>query len=110
MYLDGQGPLFQQVYRALRDGIVAGRFAAGTRLPPTRALASELAVSRATVLLAYEQLLAEGYVGARQGSGTWVQGAVRIASSPPRPTAAHGAPRLARLGTALLAQRRPPLE
>ena len=111
MYLDGQGALFQQVYRVLRDGIVDGRFAATTRLPPTRALASDLGVSRATVLLAYEQLAAEGYVGARQGSGTYVQGPVSVAPAAPRgPAASRGAPRLGRLATALLANRRPPLE
>jgi GntR family transcriptional regulator / MocR family aminotransferase len=111
MYLDGQGTLFQQVYRVLRDGIVDGRFAATTRLPPTRALASDLGVSRATVLLAYEQLAAEGYVGARQGSGTYVQGPVSVAPAVPRrPPAPRGEPRLGRLASALLAQRRPPLE
>jgi GntR family transcriptional regulator/MocR family aminotransferase len=112
MYLDGQGPLFQQVYRAIRDGIVSSRFPAGTRLPPTRALAEDLGVSRATVLLAYEQLAAEGYVGGRRGSGTYVQGSVAPApAAHRRPAAARGgAPRLGRRATALLARRRLPLE
>jgi GntR family transcriptional regulator/MocR family aminotransferase len=112
MYLDGRGPLFQQVYRAIRDAIVAGRFPSGTRLPPTRGLAADLAVSRATVLLAYEQLAAEGYVGGRRGSGTYVQGAaVPAARALPRRGAGGGSrPRLGGLAAALVAHRRPPLE
>ena len=49
-----------------------GSLPAGTRLPPTRALAAELGVARQTVVLAYERLAAEGYVRARTGSGTYV--------------------------------------
>jgi GntR family transcriptional regulator / MocR family aminotransferase len=71
--LDGDGPLFRQLYRALRTGILDGSVAAGTRLPATRALATELGVSRTTVLLAYEQLAAEGYLDGRRGSGSFVQ-------------------------------------
>src|SRR6476661_8031594 len=74
IFLDGHGPLFRQVHRALRDAIAAGTFPPATRLPPTRDVAAELGVARSTVLLAYEQLAAEGYVRARQGSGTYVQG------------------------------------
>jgi GntR family transcriptional regulator/MocR family aminotransferase len=70
--LDGEGPLQRQVYRALRTAILGGRLRAGERLPSTRALASELRVSRNTVLGAYEQLLAEGYANTRGGSGTYV--------------------------------------
>lgn len=111
MYLDGKGPLFRQVYRAIRDGIVAGRFAVGARLPPTRALAAELDVSRATVLLAYEQLAAEGYLAGRQGAGTYVQGGASARTPLPRAPAARAtAPRLGRSATALLARRRLPLE
>src|SRR5262245_4800045 len=110
MYLDGSGPLFQQVYRALRDGIVAGRFAVGTRLPPTRALATDLGVSRATVLLAYEQLAAEGYAGGKQGSGTYAQGPVSGDPGPLRAAPAGGGPRPGALAAALLSRRRLPLE
>lgn len=52
MILDGHGPLHAQLTRALRAGILQGRFAAGSRLPPTRWLAEELGVSRNTVLAA----------------------------------------------------------
>lgn len=70
--LDGEGPIHTQLTRALRQVIIDGRAAPGSRLPATRRLARELEVSRNTVLAAYEQLEAEGYVGARQGSGTYV--------------------------------------
>ena len=64
--------LSRQIYRALRDGILAGRLAGGLRLPSTRALASDLGVSRNTVVTAFDQLLAEGYVESRVGRGTRV--------------------------------------
>jgi GntR family transcriptional regulator/MocR family aminotransferase len=62
----------QAVFERLRLGILTGTLPAGSRLPPTRALASELGVARQTVVLAYERLAAEGYVRARTGSGTFV--------------------------------------
>jgi len=64
--------IWRQIYERLRDGIVTGEFSPGTRLPSTRVLAADLGVSRRTVLVAYEQLLAEGYVVGRVGSGTSV--------------------------------------
>ena len=64
--------LSRQIYRSLRDGILAGRLAAGLRLPSTRALAIDLGVSRNTVVTAFDQLLAEGYVESRVGRGTRV--------------------------------------
>ena len=65
-------PLSRQIYRALRDGILAGRLVGGLRLPSTRALATDLGVSRNTVVTAFDQLLAEGYVESRVGRGTRV--------------------------------------
>jgi GntR family transcriptional regulator / MocR family aminotransferase len=65
-------PLHRQLYEGLRGTILAGRLRAGTRLPATRVLAHELRVSRNTVLNAFEQLLAEGYVVGKSGSGTYV--------------------------------------
>ncbi|HKT28136.1 PLP-dependent aminotransferase family protein [Dyella sp.] len=70
--LDGQGPLYDQLTRALKASILDGRIAAGTQLPPTRELAHELEISRTTVLAAYEQLRAEGYIDGRVGSGSFV--------------------------------------
>ncbi|WP_089943357.1 MocR-like pyridoxine biosynthesis transcription factor PdxR [Candidatus Entotheonella palauensis] len=70
--LYGTGALYQQLYQSLRSAILAGQLAPGTRLPATRTMARELGVSRNTVLLAYEQLLAEGYAVGQTGSGTYV--------------------------------------
>ncbi|WP_158841560.1 MocR-like pyridoxine biosynthesis transcription factor PdxR [Saccharothrix deserti] len=58
--------------RALREAIRAGRLAPGARLPATRRLAVELGLARNTVAAAYDQLVAEGYLTARQGAGTQV--------------------------------------
>lgn len=65
-------PLYRQLYEELRLRIVSGELRPGERLPPTRTLARELGVSRNVVTAAYEALLAEGYVQARVGHGTWV--------------------------------------
>ena len=68
----GNGPLFQQVYLGLRQAILAGSFRGDGRLPSTRDLADQLGISRSVVLQAYDQLLAEGFVTGRSGSGTYV--------------------------------------
>lgn len=70
--LDGRGPLYDQLTRALKASILDGRIGAGTQLPPTRELAQELEISRTTVLAAYEQLRAEGFIDGRVGSGSFV--------------------------------------
>jgi GntR family transcriptional regulator/MocR family aminotransferase len=70
--LDGEGALYQQTYRALRAAILDGALSPGARLPASRSLSRELGHSRNTVLQAYEQLLDEGYVVAKIGSGTYV--------------------------------------
>jgi GntR family transcriptional regulator/MocR family aminotransferase len=71
--LEARGePLFRQVYAGLRRGILEGAFRAGERLPSTRDLAEQLRISRTVVVLAYEQLLAEGFAEGRVGSGTYV--------------------------------------
>jgi GntR family transcriptional regulator/MocR family aminotransferase len=64
--------LFRQLYEGIRRAILSGRFAAGMKLPATRLLAAELGVSRNTIVNGYEQLLAEGYLVGRLGSGTYV--------------------------------------
>ena len=84
-------PLRSQLEQALRDAVRSGRLPAATRLPATRALASDLEVSRRLVVDAYAQLLAEGYLVARAGAGTFVAEGARAAPSPsaePRPRAA----------------------
>jgi GntR family transcriptional regulator/MocR family aminotransferase len=64
--------LQDQIYRCIRRSIVDGLILADGRLPSTRALAADLGVSRTTVLLAFEQLKAEGYIVPRQGSGIYI--------------------------------------
>ena len=65
-------PLYRQIYRNLRAAILSGRLEAGTRLPSTRAAASELGVGRNTVVAVFEQLADEGFVSSRVGAGTLV--------------------------------------
>lgn len=65
-------PLNRALYACIRGAILDGSLAPATRLPPQRDLAAELGLSRNTVMFAYEQLLAEGYLRARTGSGTFV--------------------------------------
>ena len=65
-------PMVRQLYASFRSSILTGRLPAGCMLPPTRTLAKELDIGRNTVIAAYDQLLAEGYVHSRGGSGTWV--------------------------------------
>lgn len=65
-------PLHMQLAEALRVLILSGGGTAGLRLPSGRSLAAELSVSRMTVTTAYEQLLGEGYLETRRGSGTFV--------------------------------------
>ena len=65
-------PLYQQLYEELRRAMLTEQCPAGTKLPSTRLLASELGISRNTVLNAFEQLMAEGYLETQHGSGTFV--------------------------------------
>ena len=65
-------PLYKQLYEGVRSAILRGQLQAGTRVPSTRAFALELGISRATVQLTFEQLIAEGYLKSRAGSGTYV--------------------------------------
>ena len=64
--------LYRQLYGQLRGAILDGRLPAGSRVPSSRAMATQLGVARNTVLAAVEQLAAEGFLEARQGSGTLV--------------------------------------
>ncbi|MDQ4106849.1 MAG: PLP-dependent aminotransferase family protein [Actinomycetota bacterium] len=65
-------PLHRQLYDGVRKNILEGRLSAGVKLPSTRALSSELGISRNTVMNAFLQLLAEGYLEGQVGSGTYV--------------------------------------
>ena len=64
-----RGPLYRRVYLALKTKIRAGGLGPAARVPSTRALARDLGVSRNTVMLAYEQLAAYGWVGEDLGDG-----------------------------------------
>jgi GntR family transcriptional regulator/MocR family aminotransferase len=70
--LDGVGPRYAQITRALGGLIQSGELRPGSRVPATRELARDLDCSRNIVLLAYEQLALEGYLVTRQGGGTFV--------------------------------------
>ncbi|MFJ4622786.1 PLP-dependent aminotransferase family protein [Streptomyces sp. NPDC088812] len=70
--LSGPGGRRAALIRALREAVRGGRLAPGTRLPPYRSLAADLGVARNTVADAYAELVAEGWLTARQGSGTRV--------------------------------------
>lgn len=65
--------LYQQLYDALRSAVLTGRLLPGVRLPSTRDLAKSLGVSRNTVVSAFEQLVAEGYLESRVGDGAYVR-------------------------------------
>ena len=70
--LVGRKDLRGEIYRQVRRAILHRQLRPGDRLPPSRELARELAVARATVTVAYERLAAEGFVSFRQGAGTFV--------------------------------------
>jgi GntR family transcriptional regulator/MocR family aminotransferase len=74
LHLELSGPRSRRaaLIGALRDAVRSGRLAPGTRLPPYRSLAADLGVARNTVADAYAELVAEGWLTARQGSGTRV--------------------------------------
>src|SRR5262245_29643756 len=67
-------PLFRQIALQVRAAVLSGALRPGTRLPSSRAMASRLGVARASVVAAYEQLLAEGAIECRHGAGTFVSG------------------------------------
>ena len=68
---DGE-PIQSQISRQIREFVLSGRLRPQSKLPSTRGLAEDLKVARATVVEAYEQLLSEGYIETRKGSGTRV--------------------------------------
>jgi GntR family transcriptional regulator/MocR family aminotransferase len=75
-------PLHRQIYDAYRATIVGRNLQPGQRIPSTRALASELRISRIPVLTAYAQLLAEGYFESRVGAGTFVSSSCESHATP----------------------------
>ncbi|MFD0905391.1 MocR-like pyridoxine biosynthesis transcription factor PdxR [Actinomadura sediminis] len=81
------GRLAAQIAAGFRAGVRSGRLTAGTRLPSSRDLARDLAVSRGVVVAAYEQLTAEGFLVARRGDGTRIAPLARPDDPPPPPPA-----------------------
>ncbi|MEM8732516.1 MAG: PLP-dependent aminotransferase family protein [Pseudomonadota bacterium] len=69
---DGQGTLQSRIQRLVAEGILSGRFHRGEKLPSSRRLAHHLGVSRITVTLAYNELLANDYVASKGRSGYYV--------------------------------------
>ena len=83
-------PLYRQVYEGLRNAIIEERLPPGARIPSTRRLAEYLAVSRTTVLVAFEQLAAEGFLVGAVGSGSRVSD--RLPPAPPLSEAVDNPP------------------
>jgi len=101
-------PLHHQVYGRLREAILSGKLAVGSRLPSTRVLAADLDVSRNTILAAFAQLTAEGYLEGRVGSGTRVSTSLpdamlRAGGTASRPRSRARGRLLSRRGTSITA-------
>lgn len=107
--IEAPAPLYRQLYDRLRRAILSGTLGPGSKLPSTRGMALELGIARNTVMTAYEQLLAEGYLEGEAGSGTYVSKALPEhllnASLPDRPdmNAPGRYPKPSRRGAALAA-------
>ena len=87
-------PVFEQICAAVRESARSGAMAAGASLPPTRAWAVELGVSRSTVVSAYEQLVAEGYLSSLPGSGYTLCPVGAVELPKPHPLSEPPAPEL----------------
>jgi len=93
----GGEPLFRQLYLGFRAAILSGQLRAGERLPSSRDLAEQFRISRTVVVTAFDQLLAEGYVEGRRGSGTYVS---EIGTQSGRDRTATARVHLSRFGSA----------
>jgi GntR family transcriptional regulator / MocR family aminotransferase len=78
-------PYYLQIVEQIRSNILSGELQAGMKLPPSRQLAIELGVARRTVVIAYEELCAQGYCVSRVGQGTVVAPMIKISSTKPHP-------------------------
>lgn len=67
--LNSDCPIYEQIYEFIKNEIKIGHILPDTKLPSTRSLAQSLKVSRTTIVNAYEQLMSEGYLKSRAGSG-----------------------------------------
>ena len=86
----GAGPLYAQLASALGQQVERGLLPPGARLPSERALGAALGVSRTTVVAAYDQLRAAGWLRSYRGSGTRVARGVRVSAPPTEPLGAGG--------------------
>jgi len=86
-------PMFRQLYDAIKQAILDGRMGPGTQLPPTRELSRLFGISRQTVLNAYAQLMAEGFLSGTVGKGTFVGASLPLASPARRSVPESAAPR-----------------
>ena len=75
-------PLYEALYRCIRQDILSGKLAAGEKLPSKRALSVHLEVSKITVEAAYNQLLAEGYIRSQEKVGYFVEALQRQTTAP----------------------------
>ena len=84
-------PLYESLYRCIREDILSGQLRAGDKLPSKRALAANLEISKITVEGAYDQLLAEGYIRSQEKVGYFVEAVETVrretlpAAPPPQP-------------------------
>ncbi|WP_137886217.1 PLP-dependent aminotransferase family protein [Pseudomonas sp. 2FE] len=92
IHLDRRQGLSRQLYQALRERILGGQLSSRVRLPASRDLAAALGVSRNTVVRAYDQLYAEGYLEGRIGDGTYVAELAGSAAPPSAPVPPASAP------------------
>lgn len=74
--------IIRQIYQQIRERILNGELRSGEKLPSTRELSSQLSVSRNVILEAYDQLLSEGYIVSRRGSGTFVAEGIYLKKDP----------------------------
>ncbi|MBZ0288868.1 MAG: PLP-dependent aminotransferase family protein, partial [Anaerolineae bacterium] len=79
---DGEEPIYRQLIRHIRMQIESGTLPAGARLPASRDLARQLNISRISVVNAYAELRAQGYLSAHAGRGTFVSGETNGAAAP----------------------------
>ena len=107
---DKSTPMYIQLYDWFRSAIIHGQLSPGQRIPSSRHLALDLQISRITVLTAFEQLYAEGYLESSVGSGTYVAKSIPnhaakltlVASRATASTPRHGTRRISELGAKFL--------
>jgi DNA-binding transcriptional MocR family regulator len=81
---EGAGPLYRLLARSITAAVEHGDVARGARLPSERTLATAIDVSRGVVVAAYDELVADGVIERRRGSGTFVAGSADVGLPPDR--------------------------